>query len=153
MRPRSAPAGRGGFAVPLAVLIVIALAFLTALMLDAAVAEFRSGEAWLSESRAAAAAETASAEALATRLDSAVLLVSAGTVVLRRVQTGADSVSTILQVLGPGLARLTVFATNGAGRLRAIAGRQIFVRMAPSPDTPGEVELRPLMGPAWVAIP
>lgn len=153
MRPRSTPAGRRGFAVPLAVLIVIALAFLTALMLDAAVAEFRSGDAWLSESRAVAAAETESAEVLATRLDSAVLLVSAGTVVLRRVQTGVDSASTILQVLGPGMARLTVFVTSGTGRFRAIAGRQIFVRMALAPGTPAEVELRPLPGPAWIAIP
>ena len=153
MRLRSALSGRGGFAVPLAVLIVIALAFLTALMLDAAVAEFRSGEAWLSESRAAALAETASAEALATRLDTAVLLVSAGTVVLRRVQTGVDSVAASVQVLGPGLARLTVFAAIGMGRLRAIAGRQIFVAMIPSPGAPGEVELRPLAGPGWVAIP
>lgn len=153
MCPRNGPQGRNGFAVPLAILIVVALALLTALMLDTAVAEFRGGDAWLSAARAVAAAETAAANGLGARLDSAALQMPAGTVVLSITEPESGSALVTVQILAPGLARLTVFASTGTGRLRAIAGRQVFVRIVAAADVPGELVLTPLPGPGWAAIP
>ena len=153
MCPRSGTRHRKGFAVPLAILVVIALALVTALMLDSAVAEFRSSNAWYAESQATAAAETASAVALSTRFDTAALHASAGTALLRHVDIADDTVGVVVQALGEGLARLTVSVASGHGRLRVIVGRLIFLRMVESADVGSELNLVPLGSLSWVATP
>ena len=147
---RSAPRG---FALPLAVAVLIAVTLAMALVLDGALAAFRSGSADLQASRAEMAAESALAAALGTRFDPAARAAGAGTVLVTAVTAGRDSVSTLVQVVEPAVVRIVVSATRMTGRVRSSAGRMALARLRIEPSAPAEALLVPI-GPAWwVPVP
>ena len=144
---------RAGFAASLALVLLIALSLLSALFLDASLGAFRSGRASLAEARAATIVETALSAAFAIRFDTAVLTRPAGATISQVATSGPDSVSTVVQMLAPGIARVVVSGVARSGRLRAIAGRLAYVRLAPDAAAPGELALVPLGPNWWAAFP
>lgn len=147
-------ARRGGFAVPIAIVMLIAIALLAALMIEGAVAEVKTGGAVSAQSRIDAALETSVAALMANRLDSAgVAAAPPGSVVSQSATSGADSAIAAVQLLAPGLAKLRVVVQSRPGSVRVIAGRIAFLRIVPDSLHPGELKLEPLAPNWWVATP
>jgi hypothetical protein len=145
--------GRQGFAAPLAVTLLIAIALLVFLLLESALAELRAGSAAAAEARVVAAAETMLAQALTWRLDSGVLAHPAGT--LLRTESGSSPDSTVARVesLATGLARISVTAQSRNSRIRVFVGIRALVRLQTAPASPAEVIMAPLPDNWWVAVP
>lgn len=152
VRARNRRSRPDGFAVPLAVVLLVALALLTALVLEAALGEFKTDVALLEESRAAAAVEGALATALVQRLDSAALHRPPGTVVARTFEA-VDSVATTVQMLGSPLARVMASVVLRSSGVRAIAGRAAYVRLRVVPGNSAELALEPLTSFWWASTP
>lgn len=144
---------RPGFAVPLAVLVLIILALLAALGIDAALGELRTGTASLVEARAGALAETGLAKALVQRLDTAARHLAAGSVLFVVLEAQPDTVMAMAQVVEPGVARVTVSAVARRGALRGIAGRYAFASIVPDSVVATETVLRPFAERWWVSLP
>lgn len=144
---------RGGFAMPLAILVILALALISALGVEAALGALRSDTAGVVEAQAAVRAETGLATALAHRVDSAALRGSAGTVLFTLVETLRDTVTVVAQVVEPGVARVVVTAIVRRAQFRGIAGRYAFTRLVVDSATPGRARLRPLPANWWAAMP
>ena len=70
VRTGDLPGRPPGFALPLAVTVLVAVTLIAAMMLDGALTAFRTARADVELSRADAEAESALAEALAARLES-----------------------------------------------------------------------------------
>lgn len=153
MRAPDGGARRGGFAVPLAVVLLIAVALMASLLLEAALSELRAGSAARAESRVVVAAESALAQGMAVRLDTAVLRLTAGARPLSQTRVEAESVRVELQVVQPGLARLLVSATSGATGIRVSVGRTALVSFRRDSLIPGEVVLSPIGPDWWIAVP
>lgn len=146
---------RPGFAAALALLVLVALALLGALAVDAALGSLRTGTAALVEARARALAESGLARALVQRLDSTARRVPAGSMLMAFADSDddGDSVTVRAQVVQPGVARILVTAIARRGRFRGIAGRYAFAAMAGDSVVPGEVTLSPLGALWWAAVP
>lgn len=140
-------------AAPLALGVLIALALLAALFLEASLADLRAGRASLGSARAAATAEEALERALASRLDTAAASRPVGTLLLEYRTGGVDSVSTTIRRLQPGLAEVQVRVRVRSGGFRVVAGRQVYVRLRADSLSAGELVLRPIPGHWWVATP
>jgi hypothetical protein len=144
---------RTGFAAPLAIVMLIAVALLALLMIEGALGELRTGSAVASEARIAGKAETALAALLATTFDTGVVSLPAGTVVLDETTGGADSIRSVIQLVGGRVARVLVRAHSATPGIRGFAGRQVFVKLRPNPAAPAELVLEPLAGNWWVMSP
>jgi len=150
---RSLGSAQRGFALPLAVAVLIAVTLAMALVLEGALAAFRSGSAELEASRAEMAAESALAAALGTRFDPVVRTAGAGTIIVTSVTAGRDSVTTLVQVVEPAVVRIVVSVSRLSGRVRSSAGRMALARLVVEPTALAEAVLVPL-GPAWwVPVP
>ena len=150
---RSDAPGRSGFAVPLAVVLLIAIALMASLLLEAALGELRAGSAARAESRVVVAAESALARTIATRLDTAVLNLPAGALAVSETRVAAESVHVQVQVVQPGLARLMVMAAAGATGIRVFAGRTALVVFRRDSLVSADVMMLPIGPDWWTAIP
>ena len=145
--------GRRGFALPLAVVILIALSLLAALGIDAAMGALRAGTAGMVEARANALAETGLTRALAQRLDTATLRLPAGATLFAGSDATADTVTAVAQVVEPRTVRVAVAAVVRRARFRGFAGRYAFAVIEPDSTVSGVAALRPLPSNWWVATP
>lgn len=144
---------RLGFAAPLAIVMLIAVALLALLMLEGALGEMRAGSAIASEARVAGKAESALAGVLARRFDTSVVSLPQGSVVVDEATGGADSVRSMVQLAGGGLARVIVRVQSAGPGVRVFAGRDAFAVLRPHPSVPGELVLQPLAGNWWLSTP
>ncbi len=142
---------RRGIAAVLALSVLVALTLASAMLVDGAIGDLRSGAAAMGEAAAVVAAESRLAATFGVRLDSAALSAPAGTVAYRRTDVSTtDSVAATLQILGPGVARIVVTAWVRHAQVRAIAGRVAFVRLVVVDGAPGEVAPVPIGAMWWV---
>lgn len=142
-----------GFALPLALVIVLALALLESLLIEGAVARLRTSASSLSAAVAAAAAESALARTLATRFDSLAAMSGPGATLMAESAPPPDSLVLTVVVLQPGLARIHIAATTIRGPVRAIAGRTAYVEIVRDTTIPSESFVRPLPRLWWVGDP
>lgn len=151
---RARPRPPRGIALPLAVLVVVAVAMFAALLLDASLQAVRSSRAGLSATRAQSALETALATALAAPVDSAGRSLPAGAARDSSWVAAGDSVHLRVQSLGGSLRRVLAATSAGAGAARGAAGALVFVRVVA--DSAGPVvrwRLRPVSGWWWSPNP
>jgi hypothetical protein len=146
-------ADRAGFAAPLAIVMLIAVALLALLMLEGALGEVRSSSAVASEARVVGKAESALAGMLGRTFDSTAASFPAGAVLAQESTGGVDSVHAVVQLAGGGVARVVVRVRSTGGAIRVLAGRQAFAALRPHPSLPGELILAPLAGNWWVTTP
>lgn len=149
MRAESGDVPRG-FALPLALAIVLAVALVEVLLIDGALARARGASSAAAETAAAAAAESALALGLALRLDSSAIRQPAGTTLASWSSPAPDSTWLTVRVMQPGIARVAAKASVMRAGLRAIAGRSAYVEIELDPAFPGEAALRPLPRLWWV---
>jgi Tfp pilus assembly protein PilX len=144
---------RPGFALAAALIVVIAVALMVALLVDASGARARMAAADLDAARLASDAETVLATALGERLDTAQAKARPGTVVAT---VGADpplmAVGEI-EALGLGLVRVSASARTGSGTVRGLIGRTAFARLVPDSGAGGGVRLMTLPGGGWAPVP
>lgn len=145
--------GRRGFALPLAVVILIALSLLAALGIDAALGALRGGTAGMVEARANALAETGLARALAQPVDTATLRLPAGATVFAWSDTSADTITAVAQVVEPRTVRVAVAAVVRRAEFRGFAGRYAFAVIELDSTVSAGAALRPLRSNWWVATP
>jgi Tfp pilus assembly protein PilX len=150
---RREPKPRHGFAAPLAVVLLIAIALLALLLIEGALGEVRASSAAYAESRLVSAAESALADALARRLDSTALSAAPATLLFETAGTAADSVVARVELVAPRVARIAVRARSRNPRVRVFAGVSALVALQASPTVTGEVILRPLAPNWWVGRP
>jgi hypothetical protein len=144
---------RPGFAAPLAIVMLIAVALLALLMVEGALGEVRAGSAVAAEARVIRRAETVLAEMLARGFDSSVVSLPSGSVLLHESTGGPDSAFAVIQLAGGGIARVAITVRSAGSGVRVFAGRQAFVSLRPNPDVHGELILSPLAGNWWVTTP
>jgi len=152
-RPDSrAGPGRRGIVLPLALLVLVAVALLAALLFDAGVQEVRAARGGVAAARAMAALERALADLMTAPLDSAVLAPTPGTVT-RTVNVGpGDSADVVVQAIGRGTVRVVIRAGAREARARAAEGVVAFLRVvADSSEGVPVLRLRPL--PGWWRAP
>jgi Tfp pilus assembly protein PilX len=149
-----ARSGRGGFALPLALFMLMVIALLAAILLDGAVQELRIARGDLAGSRAQAASGSALADLLASRPDSAMLGRTRGAISGASSGTGAESTTVAVQSLGNGIMRATASARSWSGGVRGDATTVAFARIvADSAGPPGTLRYRRLQGWWWAQIP
>ncbi len=153
MRATDTRSTRSGVAAPIALAVLIALALLSALFIEASLADRRAGRAALGAVRASAVAETALERGLAYRLDSAAASGPVGAVLLHAQIGGVDSVETTIRRLQPGLMEVRVRVSTRSGGFRVVVGRVAHVRLRPDSLAPYGLALQPLPGHWWVATP
>jgi hypothetical protein len=140
---------RRGVALPLALFALLAVALLVALVLDAAVQELRSSRGELGGLQAAAAVETALADALAAARDSALWAARPiGAMVLERRLAGGDTVDVASERLADSWYRMVVSARIGVAGDRASAGAIAFVQLVRTPPD-SAFRLAPIPGAWW----
>jgi membrane-bound ClpP family serine protease len=145
---------RRGAALPLALVALLTVALLAALVLDASLGAVRRAQGDVAELRAQAAVESALADLLQARLDSAATSRPRGSVLLSLASVGRDSARAVIQSLGGSLARVVVRVRARAEGARADAGVIGLVRLEPdSGARPLGLRVRRLPGPWWVPVP
>jgi Tfp pilus assembly protein PilX len=144
---------RAGIAAPLAVIMLIAVALLGLLMMEGALNELRTGAAAVAESRVAARAESALAQALVQPLDTSALSRPPGSVLLEEASASPDSTILRIAALGQGLVRLTVRVSSGDRHLRVYAGRIALLGLRTDSAVPSQVRMVPIKAHWWVASP
>lgn|GEM_PF-4325426 len=144
---------RAGVAAPLALAVLIALALLSALFLDASVADRRAGRAALGAARAAVLAEKALERGLAARLDTAAASRPVGALLVEYRMGGVDSTVTTIRRLQPGSVEVHVRVVARSGGFRVVAGRVAYARLHPDSLVPRELMLTPFPGSWRVATP
>lgn len=142
-----------GFALPLAIVVLVAFSLAIGLIVDGAVSTFRAASADFELARAGAAAESALAEALDSRLDTAVLHLAPGTVLSHDGSAAPDSVETTVQLLLPPMVRILVVLHSRHGGLRVSAGRLATGRLSPDQVSAGDLRIIPTRSAWWVPIP
>ncbi len=148
------PASRSGFALPLSLFMLLTIALLVALLLDAALQELRASRGDLAAARAQAAASSALADFLSSRPDSALLSRPRGAVTSSLSVAGADTTLLSLQSLGGGLVRCVANAHSWSFGARADAATIAFVHVLPdSNGAPGALRFRRLPGWWWAQLP
>lgn len=150
---RAQSARAGGFALPLAVMLLVAVSLIAALLFDAALGLLRTGAADLGQARAESAAETALATTLALRLDTSALSVQPGSTLVTTVSAAPDSTTTTVQRLAAPFARIVSRAYVANGHFRVSVGRIGIVVLTPDSAVAGELQLRPARGPWLVTVP
>lgn len=143
----------GGFALPLAIAVLVAVTLVVALVLDGAIAAFRSAGADLELARVEAAAETALASTLDARLDTAALRAPNGTTLWARSIGGRDSETTTIQVVSGQIVRVVVQVRRTSRGDRLSAGRLAFAVIVTDSTTPAEVRISLLPHAWWAPIP
>lgn len=153
MRGRSVTRRDRGFALALAVCVLVAVTLAVALILDGAIAAFRSARADLEMVRAEAVAETALAAALDARLDAASLGVPGGTTLAQSsTGGGGGSVTTTIQAVSGPVVRVVVRVHRSVGVLRLSVGLVAFGRIVADSAYPGDARIALLRGPWWAPI-
>ena len=153
MRPDERRHGaRRGIVLPLALVVLVAIALLAALMFDAAGEELRAARFDVGRVRTASAMEGALADLIGTPGDSDLAAMPMGGA-KRAIKVAGDvSTAVSMQAIGGSLLRLTVVASVTSGRVRARQGTVAFVRMVTDSTTGvGTTRLRPLAG--WWRAP
>ena len=153
MRGADSPRRRGGFALPFAMVVLVAFSLAVALMIDGAVAAFRSAGAELQSTRTVAEAETALARALEIRFDTLALGKSPGSVLATLSVAAPDSISTTVQLLTPPMIRIVVTVRSRESRVRVSAGRVGLANLARDSVSAGELRIIPVGPLWWVPIP
>lgn len=158
MRParpdRGRRAVRRGFALPLALFLLLVISLLAALLLDGALQELRTARGDVALARAQAAAGSALADLLSSRPDSSLLAVPRGGTIASSAFSGPDTTRLTVQSLGGGLLRVTAAARSWAGGVRGDASNLGFVRVVPGSGGPsGALEYRRLPGWWWAPVP
>lgn len=151
-RPERSP-NQNGFALPFAILVLVAFSLAVAMLIDGAVASFRAAGAELQSTRAVGEAETALANALANRFDTLALARPAGTVLAVFQTVTPDSVTTTVQMLTPPLVRIVVVVRSGKAGLRVSAGRVGLANLIRDSVMAGEVRIIPVRPLWWAPIP
>ena len=148
MRPDQARRGaRRGIVLPLALVVLIAVALLAALMFDAASEELRVARFDVGRVRAASAMDAVLADLIGSPGDSDLAAMQVGGAKRATIAAGDVSTAVTMQVLGGSLLRLTVVASVTSGRVRARQGTVAFVRMVTDSTTGVRtIRLRPLAG-------
>lgn len=153
MRRRNHRRTRIGFALPMAIVLLVTFSLAVALLIDGAVASFRSAGADLELTRVAGAAETALATGLEARLDTAAWHAAPGTILLLSLATAPDSVSTLVQMLSAPTVRIVSVVKATRTGFRVSVGRLAYARLLR--DSTAGIELRIVrVRPGWwVPIP
>jgi Tfp pilus assembly protein PilX len=145
---------QSGFALPLALFMLLVIALLAAILLDGAVQELRIARGDVAGSRAQAASGSALADMIAARSDSAVLARPRGAIYSASSGAGAESTTVTMQSLGNGLVRASASSRFWASGVRGEASSMAFVRIVPdSAGPPGTLRYRRLQGWWWAQIP
>lgn len=153
-RPDQRGAARRGFALLLALFMLMLIALLAAVLLDGAVQELRIARGDVAGSRAQAASGSALADLLASRPDSALLARPRGAISTGLIASGAETTTVALQSLGNGLVRMTASARVWSGGVRGDAASIGFVRIVPDSAGPlGTLRYRRLQGWWWAQLP
>ena len=133
--------------LPLALVVLVAIALLAALLFDAGLEELRAARSDLARVRAASLADGALAGLIETPGDSALETLAVGESQRTTVPAGGDSAELSVQPIGGSLLRVTVVARVANGRSRTREGALAFTRL--TVDTVGgarALRLRPLAG-------
>jgi Tfp pilus assembly protein PilX len=147
-------AARAGFALLLALFMLIVIALVGAILLDGAVQELRIARGDVAGSKAQAASGSALADLLAGLPDSALLARPRGAISTASITAGAETTTVAVQSLGNGLFRLTASARAWSGAVRGDAASLGFVRVVPdSAGPPGTLRYRRLPGWWWAQLP
>ena len=150
--PDSGPRS-GGFALPFAIIVLVAFSLAVGLLIDGAVASFRSADADLELVRVAASAESALSAGLDTRLDSTARASAPGTVLFALSSSAPDSVSLRVQMLASPMVRIIATVRSRSGQFRASIGRLAYAKLVRDSVSVGGLRIIPA-GPAWwVPIP
>jgi Tfp pilus assembly protein PilX len=145
---------RRGFALPLALFLLLLSSLLVAMLLDGALQELRTARGDVALARAQAAAGSALADLLSSRPDSTMLALSRGSTITGTTVTGADTTHLTIQSLGRGLLRVTAASRTWSGGVRGDASNLGFVRVLPdSAGAPGALRYRRIPGWWWAPIP
>ena len=145
---------RRGFALPLALFLLLLSSLLVALLLDGALQELRTARGDVALARAQAAAGSALADFLSSRPDSTLLARPRGTATQAVMVAGADTKRLAVQSLGGGMLRVTAVARTWAGGVRGDASNLGFVRVVPdSAGPPGSLGYRRIPGWWWAPLP
>ena len=153
MRRRDCRRPRRGFALPMAIVVLVTFSLAVALLIDGAIASFRSAGADLELTRVIAAAETALATGLEARLDTAALHAAPGTILLQSLATAPDSVSTTVQMLAAPMVRIISAVQARQSGFRVSVGRLAYAKLVR--DSAAGIELRIIRARPgwWVPIP
>ena len=151
---RAARRKERGFALLLALFLMLSMAFLVAILLDGALQELRASRGDLAAARAQAAAGSALSDLLASRPDSALLALPRGSVMVSATIAGADTTRVSIQALGGGLVRCLASARIWSGGVLAEAATLAFARVGlDSAAAPGTLQFRRLPGWWWAELP
>src|SRR5882757_2690709 len=115
---RAARRNERGFALLMALFLLLSMAFLVAILLDGALQELRASRGDLAAARAQAAAGSALSDLLASHPDSALLALPRGAVLYPAASaaiTGGDTTRVSIQSLGGGLVRCLASAHVWSG--------------------------------------
>lgn len=141
-------------ALPLALYVLVAVAFLAALVLERGLQELRMARGELAAASATAAGESVLADLLRLPADSALLAAPRGSAVRLPVAAGAESASVAVQPLGGGLLRVVTTARASSGGVLADVAAVAFIRAVPEAASfPPVVRLHRLRGWWWAPIP
>jgi hypothetical protein len=146
---------RRGFALTLALVVLIVLALVVSLLLDAAVQELRTARGEVASTRVQALLESALADVLASPLDSAFLALPRGAARQSVVVSGGrDTTIVSLQALGESRVRALVTARSYSGSVRTGAAIVAFLLVVPDPaGAGGELMVRRVAGWWWAPVP
>lgn len=152
---RSGASGaRRGFALPLALFLLLLTSLLVALLLDGALQDVRIARGDLALVRAQAAAGSALADLLSSSPDSTLLTIPRGASVRSTTVAGADTTRLTVQSLGGGMLRVTSVARTWSGGVRGDASNLGFVRvLRDSSGPPGTLRYRRIPGWWWAPLP
>ncbi len=151
---RCVPRRRAAFALPLALIALVAVALLVAILLDAAVQDLRVGRGDLGGARADAVAETALADFLVAPAAAGFGSSPRGSITQRTVVVHADTADLTVQVLGGDMARVVVAGRAWTNGIRSDAASVAFVRAFPSgAGAPPPLYFRRIPGWWWTPAP
>ena len=143
-----------GFALPLALFLLVLSSLLAALLLDDALQELRTARGDVAGARAQAAVGSSLADLLASRPDSAILTLPRGATLGSESASGADTTRLTIQSLGNGMLRVTAVARTWSGGEHGDASNLGFLRVVPDSSGPaGSLRYRRIPGWWWAPLP
>jgi Tfp pilus assembly protein PilX len=144
---------RDGFALAAALVVVIAVALIVAMVVDAAGARARMAAAELDAVRRTSDVESALAAAMGARVDTAAARARAGLVVAHVGSGAPGSAAADIEAIAPGLVRVVAALQPSSGIVRGLIARVAFARIGPDSARAGTLRLIPLPGGAWAPVP
>ncbi|HEY2850671.1 MAG TPA: hypothetical protein VGI97_12390 [Gemmatimonadaceae bacterium] len=145
---------RAGFALPLALFTLAAIALLAALLLQGSIEDLRLARGDVAFTRAQAAAGSALSDMLAAAPDSASLALPVGSTTAATIVAASETTRVAVQSLGVGVVRVTAASRVWSGGVRADAQNVAFVRViSDSAGVPGSLRYQRLPGWWWAQIP